>query len=97
MRGGTEVEGLPLLGQLVFSRAGRDRGRPMVVVGIADERHVLVCDGDTHAIGRPKRKNVRHLSAVSAVLDEVAHGGRLEDAALRAWIAQAVPPKEVSE
>ncbi|PZN13374.1 MAG: RNA-binding protein [Bacillota bacterium] len=49
------------IGQLVTSRAGRDRGRPYLVLGVLDERFVLVADGDQRTVERPKRKNVKHL------------------------------------
>jgi len=34
------------IGQVVYSRAGRDSGRKLVVVGIVDDKNVLVADGD---------------------------------------------------
>lgn len=83
------MESVPRLGQLVYSRAGRDRGRAMVVVGVCDARHVLVCDGELHPAARPKRKNIRHLAAATAVYRDIAGGAPPEDAALRAWLQDA--------
>ena|SRR5690554_5936700 len=51
----------PELGGRVTSRAGRDQGRCYMVVGVADERTVLVSDGNRHPMSRPKRKNLRHV------------------------------------
>ncbi|HEY8450448.1 MAG TPA: KOW domain-containing RNA-binding protein [Bacillota bacterium] len=48
-------------GQLVTSRAGRDKGKPFFVIRVLDERYVEVADGETRSGSRPKRKNVRHL------------------------------------
>lgn len=59
------------IGQVVVSRAGRDAGRPFVVVGVAGDRFVLVADGDLRKISNPKKKNVRHLRFEPIVLDEV--------------------------
>ena len=52
------------VGTLVISRQGRDRGRYYVVLRQIDDRFVLVSDGERHPVGRPKRKNVRHLQAI---------------------------------
>ncbi|QIA28030.1 RNA-binding protein [Thermaerobacter sp. PB12/4term] len=59
------------IGQLVTSRAGRDQGRPYLVVGVLDDRFVLVADGDLRPADRPKRKNVRHLVFHRAWAEEI--------------------------
>ena len=33
-------------GQLVRAKAGRDKGRQFFIVGIIDEKHVYIADGD---------------------------------------------------
>ncbi len=50
-------------GQVVVSLAGRDRGRPFIVLKVLNERLVLVADGDLRKVNKPKKKNVRHLQA----------------------------------
>lgn len=45
-----------LLGQIVCSKAGRDKGKFMVVVEIIDSQYVRVCDGQTRKIDKAKRK-----------------------------------------
>lgn len=55
------------LGQLVFSKAGRDVGRPFIVVGVYGDRFVLVADGDARRVASPKKKNVRHLQPTRRV------------------------------
>lgn len=47
-------------GQLVCSRAGRDKGRFLVVIDITRDR-VLVADGKEHRLAKPKAKNPKHL------------------------------------
>ncbi|MGB9840453.1 RNA-binding protein [Thermovenabulum sp.] len=49
------------LGQLVISKAGRDKGRPMIVVKIIDKEYVLVADGELRRIEKPKKKKLKHL------------------------------------
>ena len=50
----------PLLGQLVSSASGRDRGHHYLVVGQEADR-VLVADGARRKLEDPKRKNPLHL------------------------------------
>ena len=68
-----------LTGRIVRSKAGRDKGRRFVVVGCADEAHVLIADGSLRKAGKPKRKKLMHLSFESAVVEGLdaelnAHG-----------------------
>ena len=86
---GRLVTGLPSVGQLVLSRAGRDRGAALVVLAVVDARHVLCSDGALRPEARPKRKNVRHLAATTAIHPGVAVGRPPNDAELRRWISVA--------
>nr|WP_243700692.1 RNA-binding protein [Caldanaerobacter subterraneus] len=56
------------LGQVVRSKAGRDKGRVFVVVGRVDEQHVLIADGDLRKIEKPKKKKYKHLQRYNDVL-----------------------------
>ena len=58
-----------MIGQIVCSKAGRDKGYFMVVVA-HDTNYVYVCDGKERPINRPKRKNVKHLQFTNKHLDE---------------------------
>ena len=51
----------PELGAVATSRAGHDKGRAFIIVGRADSEHVLLSDGCTRPIARPKKKKLRHL------------------------------------
>jgi len=59
------------LGQVVFSKAGRDAGRKFVIVGLADDEHVLIADGDLRKIENPKKKKFKHLSYEDNVIEEI--------------------------
>ena len=59
------------LGQVVFSKAGRDAGRKFVIVGIADDEHVLIADGDLRKIENPKKKKMKHLSFEPNVIQQI--------------------------
>ncbi len=56
-------------GQIVCSKAGRDKGRFMAVVEDCGST-VLVCDGKERPLERPKRKNVKHIALTKSCLDE---------------------------
>ncbi|MDI3316673.1 MAG: KOW domain-containing RNA-binding protein [Bacillota bacterium] len=58
-------------GQLVVSRAGRDRGRAYLVVAV-DPRWVYVADGSVRDVRHPKKKNPRHLAPTERVAEELA-------------------------
>ena len=58
-----------MIGRIVCSKAGRDKGKFMVVVG-SDKNCLLVCDGKERPLSRPKKKNVKHLAATNSILDE---------------------------
>ena len=56
-------------GRVVISRAGRDRGTAYVVLTDPAEGRVLVIDGRGRTARRPKRKNVKHLTAKPRMLE----------------------------
>ncbi len=56
------------IGRVVYSRAGRDRGEFLVVVG-CEESSLLLCNGKDRPLERPKRKNVKHVGLTNTVLD----------------------------
>ncbi len=56
-----------MIGQIVCSKMGRDKGYFLVVVEEADQT-VYVCDGKERPLERPKKKNVKHISYTSTVL-----------------------------
>lgn len=67
----------PAIGAVCVSRAGRDKGRAFVIVGISDEQHVLLCDGETRKLSRPKKKKLMHLKIEPQRADEI--GKRVTD------------------
>ena len=58
------------LGDKVCSTAGRDAGKCFFVVGILDEQYVLISDGKTHKVDKPKKKKIKHL-VYEGFLDEI--------------------------
>jgi len=66
-------------GSVVIAKAGRDKGRAFAVTDIIDPRTVLIADGKTRPLERPKRKNVIHLQATSTVIDCVTTNRQLRN------------------
>ena len=58
-----------MLGRVVYSKSGRDKGKFMVVVGFSDGMP-LIADGKERPIDRPKRKNIKHLKVTNSILEE---------------------------
>lgn len=57
------------LGQVVYSRAGRDSGRMFLVSALVDESYVLIVDGDLRRIEKPKKKKIKHLKSTGYILE----------------------------
>ena len=51
----------PAIGTVCVSRAGHDKGRAFLIVGVYDENHVLLSDGETRKLPKPKKKKLSHL------------------------------------
>lgn len=61
------------IGQVVKSKAGRDKGRIFLVVKIIDENHVSIIDGDLRKLDNPKVKKLKHLNVYNAVVPELRY------------------------
>ena len=79
-------------GTIVFSKKGRDKGYPFVVLLSLDTDFVLICDGKRRTVAKPKRKRRKHLSATPQILSLYAMN-RLKDSDVR----KALKPFYASE
>lgn len=61
-------------GQLVKSRAGRDKDNFFLIYNWDDE-FIYVVDGETRLIGNPKKKNIKHLWYTERIAQDIK--GRL--------------------
>lgn len=59
------------VGSVVFSRAGRDKGRFFTVVEIVDDTFVKLADGDLRRLENPKLKKLKHLKNTGDTLDAI--------------------------
>lgn len=78
------------VGQIVKSKAGRDKTKVFIISEILDEQFVFVCDGDLRKLNSPKKKKVKHLMIYNTVLTEFADklqsNENLDDAYVRRLI-----------
>lgn len=59
------------VGQVVMSKAGRDKGRIFLVQDIIDAEHVSIIDGDLRKLDNPKKKKIKHLIVYKTILSEL--------------------------
>ncbi len=59
-----------IIGQVVKSKAGRDKGRIFLVLDIIDAQYVSIVDGISRKLDNPKRKKIKHLSIYNTILDD---------------------------
>ncbi len=65
-------------GDIVFSKAGRDKERLFVVMKVLDAQYVLLADGRVRRVDKPKKKKIKHLlksGHVTANIQEKLNGG----------------------
>jgi large subunit ribosomal protein L14e len=77
----------PQLGQVVEILKGKEAGQRAVVVGIVDQKTVLLADGKKRLSAAPKRKNIAHIRLIDhidpCVALELKQKGQVSDAKLR--------------
>lgn len=77
-------------GEIVRSLAGHDRGAVFCILGFEGE-FLLLADGKERPVGRPKRKNRRHVALLGPfqhpVLERLEQGETVLDSELRRALA----------
>ncbi len=79
-------------GDIVVSKAGRDKDKHFVVLATVDEQFVLVADGDLRRVDNPKRKKWKHLentgNASLFIQEKLSAGVRVTNPDLKKELAQ---------
>ena len=65
-------------GQVVYSKSGRDKRRPFIIVDF-DEQYLYLVDGDLRKLEKPKKKKMMHVQIVNDVIEDIKQ--KLEDKA----------------
>lgn len=55
--------------RVVFSKAGRDKGKPMAVLS-ETEKSMLLCDGKERPLEHPKLKSKKHIAPTNYEIKE---------------------------
>ena len=58
-------------GNIVLSKAGRDKGNYFVVLATVDENFVYIADGDLRKVDNPKLKKCKHLENTGKTSERV--------------------------
>ena len=53
-------------GQVVYSKSGRDKTLPVVVLSV-DGEYLILADGDKRTIEHPKRKKIKHVQKTNYI------------------------------
>ena len=74
------------LGQIVFSKCGRDQGKPFIVVSI-EEEYVYLVDGTLRKVDSPKLKKKKHiqktLTTIEWIKQKIIEENRLTNSDVR--------------
>ena len=74
------------VGQIVYSKAGRDSGKYYAVIEVVGECALPISDGCTRRIKGAKLKNIKHLQSdgdmLAKIADKLKNGQQVFDAEL---------------
>jgi len=70
-------------GDIVLALAGRDEGRIFAVLEILDENYVLIADGRSRRVDKPKRKKIKHLKLIKEAALDIKSVDKLTNGFLR--------------
>ena len=85
------------IGQIVFSKCGRDKSKVFIIVAVEGE-YVFLTDGQLRPLNKPKKKKAKHIQPTNTVTDLEVSGGflQLKDADIRKWLKAFINKEEVS-
>lgn len=59
------------IGQIVFSKAGRDKKRAFVVVSCEGD-YLFLADGSLRPLNKPKKKKIMHVQKTNLISEELS-------------------------
>lgn len=80
------------VGQVVKSRAGRDKDRLFLILKIIDHENVLIVDGDLRKLENPKKKKVKHLIVYKKIITELANAREDNNVINNSYIRKLLKP-----
>ena len=74
------------LGQVIFSKSGRDAGKAFLVIAVEQER-ICYADGDLRRLECAKKKNRKHIIETEfvdqTIMEKLLHGEKVSNADIR--------------
>lgn len=83
------------VGQIVKSKAGRDKGRIFIITEIVDDIYVRICDGELRKVSKPKLKKIKHLIVYNRVFEEIETRVGKNEKLNNAYIRRLLEPYNV--
>lgn len=84
------------IGQLVTSVAGRDQMQVYLVVGIKNNKVLLLANGRDRKMATPKQKNIRHVNVLKSIAkgltEKIQSGIKVTDEEIRQAIQVLYKP-----
>ena len=79
------------LGDIVYSKAGRDKDRNYIVMRI-DEPYIWTCDGNLHKVEKFKKKKIKHIKYVGCqseyIKNKLESGEKITNSEIRRALAE---------
>ena len=79
-------------GDIVLSKAGRDKNKHFIVLEVIDEQYVMIADGDLRKVDNPKRKKCKHLENTGNksewIINKLSDGVRVTNPDLKKELAE---------
>lgn len=84
------TEGKLQVGQIVCSKAGRDKDCYYIIYSVLDDKNVQVIDGTSRKIDNLKRKNIKHLRAEDKFAIDIAEKLKLGEKITNAEVKRSL-------
>jgi len=90
-----------VLGQVVYSKAGRDEGKIFVITGLIDASYAYISDGDLRRVENPKKKKIKHLiitkDIINAIAQKISMEVRITNAEIRKALVEVKKTVDIDE
>ncbi|KAI4453204.1 methionine aminopeptidase [Holotrichia oblita] len=87
------------IGQVIYSKAGRDKRRPFIILRI-DKEYLYLCDGRLRLVNKPKKKKMMHVQPTKVISIEIVErlksGAELKDSDVRTALKDFLLKEKVS-
>lgn len=87
------------IGRLVYSKSGRDAGRPFIIVDVINDEYVHICDGHLRPVEKPKKKKIKHLNITDIDSEQIEemfkNKDRVSNREIRKYLQHMNSNKEV--